>query len=117
MKRYAANILWCSPEKIIKNGVLEIDQAGKITGIFSLDTIGDEIASTTFFNGIILPFKPEFITINQSQNIYDILKKQFEKKNVTGFTFGKKSSSWLLEGKDILLTQHIGDNWKITPLF
>jgi hypothetical protein len=116
MKRYAANILWCSPGQIIKNGVLEIDEyTGKITAIFSLDEIGDEISNTLFFNGILLPFSPHLE--NSRINIYNLLQQQFKEKKGTGFQYGKKAGIWLLEGKDILIEQKTGNNWKITQLF
>ncbi len=51
MKRYAANILYCSPGNLLKDGVVEIDeQAGIIIDIFSLNEKGDEVHSTPFFN-------------------------------------------------------------------
>ncbi len=55
MKRFAAHYLYCSPQKIITNGAVEVDNEGRITRFFSLSDYPEETHSTIFFNGVLIP--------------------------------------------------------------
>ncbi len=55
MKRYAAHFVYCHPQRIIRNGVVELDENGQIVRFFSLNDYPEETHSTEFFNGILLP--------------------------------------------------------------
>ena len=118
MKRYAANILYCSPDHLLKNGVVEIDeQTGAITDIFSLNDKGDEVQSTIFFNGILLPFNPFFTSEVHNSDLFLLLKDQFLKNTSCEMSRHKKINLWLLQGDDLLIKQVPGENWKIIPVF
>ncbi len=118
IKRYSANILYCSPGNLLKNGVVEIDgQTGIITDIFSLNEKGDEVHSTVFFNGILLPFSPFFTPETSNSNLFRLLEKQFPKDISPGMSRSKKISLWLLQSDDLFSRQIPGVNWRVTPVF
>ena len=118
MKRYAANILYCSPDKLLKNGVVEIDeQTGLIIDIFSLNDKGDEVQSTIFLNGILLPFNPFFTSEVHNSDLFPLLKDQFLKNVSCGMSREKKINLWLLQGDDLFIKQIPGKNWKVTPVW
>jgi len=118
MKRYAANILYCSPDNLLKNGVVEIDeQTGTITDIFSLNERGDEVHSAIFLNGILLPFNPFFTPETYYSNLFSLLEGQFLKDISCEMTLHKQISLWLLQSDDLFSKQIPGENWKVTPIF
>ena len=118
MKRYAANILYCSPDNLLKNGVVEVDeQTGLITAVFSLNDKGDEVQSTIFLNGILLPFKPFFTSETHNSNLFLLLKEQFLKNSPCEMAHHKKADLWLLQGDDLLVKQIPGENWRVMPVF
>ncbi len=55
MKRYAAHFVYCHPQRIIRNGVVELNENGQIVRFFSLNDFPEETHSTEFLNGILLP--------------------------------------------------------------
>ncbi len=116
--RYAANILYCSPGNLLKNGVIEIDeQTGVITDIFSLNEKGDEVHSAIFFNGILLPFNPFFTSETVNFNLFQLLEEQFL-KNIPGeMARHKKVNLWLLQSDDLFSKQIPGMNWRVTSIF
>ena len=117
MKRYAANLLYCAPDNLLKNGVVEInEQTGTITDVFSLDDKGDEIHSTIFLNGILLPFEPFFAFDAQDTDLFLLLKDQFARNSPYEIARHKKINLRLLQGDDLLTKQVPGKNWKITPI-
>jgi hypothetical protein len=118
MKRYAANLLYCSPDNLLRNGVVEInEQTGEVTAVFSLDDEGDEVQSAIFFNGILLPFKPFFTSEECDSDIFLLLKKQFLKNISCDISCRKKINLWLLEGDSLFVDRIPGKNRKVTPLF
>ncbi len=118
MKRYAANFLYCSPGELLKNGVVEInEQTGVITDVFSLDDKGDEVQSTIFFNGILLPFKPFFTPDSCDSNLFQLLEDQFLKNDFLPISSHKKAALWLLQGDDLLIKHVPGKNWRVTSVF
>jgi len=117
MKRYAANYLYISPRHILKNGVVEIDeQTGHVTAVFSLNDVGDEMPSTVFFNGILLPFEPKFTPEMNETEFFSLLDSRFSQHPVS-INCGEKVSLWLLEGNELLLKRKLGEKWKITKVF
>ena len=118
MKRYAANILYCSPDNLLKNGVVEInEQTGVITDTFSLNERGDEVHSAIFLNGILLPFNPFFTPETHDSNLFLLLKDQFLKNISCDISLHKKINLWLLQGDDLFVKQIPGKNWKTIPVF
>ena len=117
MKRYAANFLYCSPDNLLKNGVVEInEQEGVVTDFFSLDDKGDEIHSTLFLNGILLPFNPFFPPDAYDSAIFPLLKDQFSKHISCEISRHKKINLWLLQSDSLFINQTLGENWKITHI-
>jgi hypothetical protein len=117
MKRYAANLLYCSPDNLLRNGVVEInEQTGAITAVFSLNDRGDEVHSTIFFNGILLPFEPFFTFDTQDSNLFLLLENQFLTTNSCDIVCNKKIDLWLLQGDDLLTKQIPGKDWKVTHI-
>ena len=119
MKRYAANLLYCSPGRIIKNGVIEVDeQTGRVVALFSLDEVGDEVSSTVFLNGILLPFRPVFSAGDEELAIFEELKKQFEQHDPSvEMVCNKKIDCWLLEGSHLLTSCRFGAVWNSKKIF
>jgi hypothetical protein len=70
MKRYAAHYVYCSPQRIIPKGVVEVDEFGIIIRFFSLIDFPEEIHSTEFYNGAIIPF------LFDKEGIENLLNKQ-----------------------------------------
>jgi len=115
MRRYAANILYCSPYNLLKNGVVEIDeQKGVISDIFSLDNFGDEVHSTVFLNGIILPFKPVFTPDMYGSNLFVLLKEQFLKNVSCEIACFEKIDLWVLQGGDLFGEGGVRGDWRVT---
>lgn len=55
MRRYAANYVFPVSNPPIKNGIIEVDDKGKILDIIDPGNSFKEIHSTEFYNGIIIP--------------------------------------------------------------
>jgi len=116
MKRYAAHYLYLSPRRILKNGVVEIDErTGRITALFSLDDVGDEVQSTVFFNGILIPFEPVLTPEMNEMEIFSLLDTLFLQHPVS-VNGGEKVSLWLLEGDELLLKRKLGKRWRMTEI-
>jgi hypothetical protein len=58
MKRIGAHYLYINPDKLIKNGVVEINDEGIVTDYFSLDNTTVESAHTEFYTGLLSPALP-----------------------------------------------------------
>ena len=116
MSRVAANVVYCSPGIIVNNGVIEFSEDRIITNVNSLDIIGDEIHSTIFYNGIILPFKPEFKESDRHENIYYVLDKLFVNQQTEALIINKKINLYLLQSKSILINQSLGYTWHMVDL-
>ena len=48
MKRVVANFVEMEDGRIVRNGVVETDDSGKVTSVFSLDDMQHESASTVY---------------------------------------------------------------------
>lgn len=72
MKRFASHYILFENQKIFRQHVIELDDQGCISGIFPLT---EEIAATSFFNGILFPvsqdrnLQPEDIRKHLSQHL------------------------------------------------
>ena len=53
MKRFCSQIIYCSPEKILRQAVVEQNNFGMINDLFLLNTRYSESAQTLFVDGII----------------------------------------------------------------
>ena len=53
MKRFSSQLIFCSPDKILKNTLIEQDDKNKNTNFIQLDQSLYEPAQTLFFDGII----------------------------------------------------------------
>jgi hypothetical protein len=75
MKRYAAHFVYCHPQRIIRNGVVELDENGQIVRFFSLNDYPEETHSTEFFNGILLTdlFAHKFLAEFNKKPIFETL--------------------------------------------
>lgn len=63
MIRFSSQLVFCSPQQILRRTVIEQNEKNTITRIFSLDESIAESAQTLFFNGII---SSEIVSIKQS---------------------------------------------------
>jgi hypothetical protein len=85
MKRFASHHLFFPPNKTFKLHYIELDDNNRFQGIFPLEK---EIAQTSFYNGVLLPFKqeisPEHLLqilrekeqINPQKSIFQFLENQ-----------------------------------------
>ena len=53
MRRAASQITFCSPDKILRRNVVELNEQGTISRLFSLDDNRVESSQTLFYDGII----------------------------------------------------------------
>lgn len=68
--RIASQLTFCSPQELLKRTVVEQNQQGVITGLFSLDNNLVESSRTLFFDGII---SAEIISLKANSNDYAAL--------------------------------------------
>lgn len=102
MKRFAAHFVYCNPQRILPNGVIEVDESGVIISIFSLNDKPQESHSTIFYNGIIIPFLLENNISGLCQaSVFDTLNEQYASKS-KGLKEGEKSEILLLENLDLI---------------
>ncbi len=112
MKRTAAHYLYINPDVLLKNGVIEVDENGIVTGYFSLDNTRVETAHTEFYTGLLTPAfgitksqeKENLISIVQhlqemqqrfpESSILDFIKSSIEKD--------VKTEIWLFENIDLI---------------
>lgn len=71
MKRVGAQLIFCTPEIILRNHVIELNDEGLITNIFDLQTQQTETANTLFYNGII---STQIISLKQNLSESDFNK-------------------------------------------
>jgi len=109
----AALLLYCSPQRIIQNGIIETDAQGIVLRIGSLSQYDNEPHSTTFLNGILLPFAPDTEQIIQ-EGLKKALEREFEASQAE-IKEGKCLSLWLLSG-DNLFQKEIQPPLSVTRL-
>lgn len=56
MKRYASHAIFCSPEKISKLSVVELNEIEEILDVFDINSSIAEPSNTVFYDGIIASF-------------------------------------------------------------
>lgn len=66
MTRFSSQIVYCSPERILRRSVVEIDNQNRINSIFSLDDNLTESSHTIFMNGIL---SSEIFSLKQNISI------------------------------------------------
>jgi len=103
MKRFAAHLVYCNPQRIIAKGVIEIDNDGFITNIFSLNDLLQESHSTIFYNGILIPdlLEKDEISSLIHESVFATLNKSFS-INKRGIEVGEKADVYLLEKLDLI---------------
>lgn len=103
MKRVAAHWVYCSPQQIIPQGVIEVNEQGIITAIFSLNDLPQESHSTIFYNGIIIPnlINKEQLASYQQHAVLELLNELYA-LNMIGFRIGEKAEIFLLENIDLI---------------
>ncbi|MDR1679156.1 MAG: hypothetical protein LBR81_05190 [Prevotellaceae bacterium] len=101
MIRYAAHFVYCSPQQIISQGVVEVDSDGRICRLFSLADFPEETHTTVFYNGVIFPRFPEADEILKAENqeIFSLLNTFFADKR--GLKVGEKANLCLIEDLDL----------------
>lgn len=76
MIRFSSQLVFCSPQQILRRTVIEQNEKNTITRIFSLDESIAESAQTSFFNGII---SSEIVSIKQfSKDATDQLDSDYQ---------------------------------------
>lgn len=71
MKRYKSNIIYCNPQTLLRNHVIEQDDNYIITRIINLDFTNSELEQTLFLNGII---SSEIISLKESVSVDELEK-------------------------------------------
>lgn len=104
MIRVAAQIIYCSPQNAITNGVIEIADNGEVVNIESLAHCQSEPESTTFHNGILLPFHPDIQAL-LGQNLKKGLEAQFFASKAQEIKTGTTPALWILSGKELFATK------------
>jgi len=69
MIRIGSQLTFCSPEKILRRSVVQLDEQNTVTGIYSLDDGTVETAQTLFYDGIL---SPEIVSLKQSISILEV---------------------------------------------
>jgi len=62
MKRVGSQLIYCSPDKLLRSSVVEQDENGYVIQFFDLQREQSETAQTLFFDGII---SAEIISLKQ----------------------------------------------------
>ena len=90
MRKISANYIFPISSKPLKNGILELDDSGKIINI--IDTKGDlkESAGLEFYNGILVP---GFVNTHSHLELSDLKEKIEEKGNKITIGTGSSSSN------------------------
>lgn len=82
MRRFSANYIFPVSNPPIKNGIIEVDDEGKIVSIINPGRSFKEIHSTEFHNGIIIP---GFVNAHCHLELSHLLGKIPEKKGIANF--------------------------------
>ena len=90
MRKIAANYIFPISSKPLKNGIVEVDDSGKIINI--IDTKGDlrESAKLEFYNGILVP---GFVNAHSHTELSRLREKIEEKGNKITIGTGSSSSN------------------------
>lgn len=103
MKRFAAQYVYCSPSLIIPKGVIELDSEGFVKEFFTLNDFPEELHSTEFYNGIIIPnlLSQEEISNCIGTRIFTQLELKI-KLGKEPLSIGKKANLYILEHLDLI---------------
>jgi len=74
MIRIGSQLMFCSPEKILRRTAMELDEQNVVRSIFSLDDGNVETAQTLFFDGIL---SQEIVSVKQhicKEDTYSLLQ-------------------------------------------
>jgi len=85
MRRYSANYIFPVSNPPIKNGIIEVDDEGKIVSIINPGSSFKEIHSTEFHNGIIIP---GFVNAHCHLELSHLLGKIPQKQGIATFIKG-----------------------------
>ena len=106
MIRYAAHFLYVNRAKIIKNAVVERNEQGITSNIFSLNDFRIETSQTIFLSGIIapLPYSIDYFKLKinelQKQNPTSTVFELLSEMNLPQIEIGKKIGLVLIGNVD-----------------
>lgn len=103
MKRFGAHFIYCNPSCIVPKGVIEINEKGVVSRLFSLNDFPEELHTTVFYNGILLP--PLFETHNlmsfRGLPVFPLLDRLYATRSFS-LKEGGQSQLYLLEELDLI---------------
>ncbi|MDD3320645.1 MAG: hypothetical protein PHS59_04290 [Paludibacter sp.] len=119
MKRFSSQLIFCSPEKILRRTVIEQDDQNKISHFISLDQSVYEPAQTQFFDGII---SSEIVSLKENISI-EKLDKTKNEYHYFDLSTELISSEIISDGKPLLFdfgknnTEIINSKFKLVSTF
>ncbi|MDR3706466.1 MAG: hypothetical protein P4L28_11240 [Paludibacteraceae bacterium] len=103
MQRFGAHFIYCNPGCIVAKGVIEINEKGIVSRLFSLNDFPEELHTTVFYNGILLP--PLFENLDlmdfRGQLVFSVLDKLYD-AHPFPLEEGIIAQLYLLEGLDLI---------------
>ncbi len=110
--RYGAHFVYCNPQRILINGVVEINALGKIAAIFSLNDCMHETANTIFYSGIIIPalLLPEDIPALENYSVFEVLNTRCEEKKIE-LQEGLSETIFVLQAIDLTNKRFSANTW------
>ncbi|MFM2293267.1 MAG: hypothetical protein RIS29_3080 [Bacteroidota bacterium] len=115
MKRIGSQLVFCSPEQILRQSAVEISDSGVVTKVFSLTESPVEAASTLFFDGII---SADIVSMKANRAIDDDILNRYNYVDLSGGdSVGEKSEKPLIidfgttdsTTIGLLLRKHMGE--------
>lgn len=80
MKRIGSQLVFCSPEQILRQSAVELNDSGVVTNIFSLTESPVEAASTLFFDGII---SADMVSLKLNRAVDNDILKEYNYADLT----------------------------------
>ena len=80
MKRIGSQLVFCSPEQILRQSAVEISDSGVVTKVFNLTESPVEAASTLFFDGII---SADIVSLKANRAIDDDILNKYNYADLT----------------------------------
>jgi hypothetical protein len=117
MKRFGAHFIYSNPGCIVAKGVIEINEKGIVSRLFSLNDFPEELHTTVFYNGILLPplFEDFDLRAFRGQPVFPVLNKLYATRSFS-LQQGSIAQLYLLEGLD-LIEKRILPETSLTKLF
>jgi hypothetical protein len=106
MRRAASQITFCSPDKILRRNVVELNEQGTISRLFSLDNNRVESSQTLFYDGII---SSEIISLKERS----IIIKELSDYNYIDLS-GELPTTIEVTNKPLILDFGTNSNEKVT---